>query len=891
MPLGSSPAFLHEDEEVDGRTMKYLPIDRLYSSTSPCINPSGSSSVMSKKVKARKLIEEEDEEEEKGEKMMVKKEPFLLVYRRRNKKKPRPCDERSEGDHHHQSGGDSRKKAKKNYELLSLDSSGISGPRHLRRSGGLSRKGKESDIGCRGRCPGSSKESSSAFSRTQRWVELDFDGVEPNVFVGMTCKVFWPMDDNWYKGSVSGYNSVTRKHCIEYNDGDVEHLSLTDEKIKFHLSTEEVQHWNLKYDVSSREKKGLNYNEMLALAASFDDCQDLEPGDLVWAKLTGHAMWPAVIVDESNIGERGVLQLVRHNQSVLVQFFGTHDFARINSKQAIPFLNGLLSSLHLKCKQTRFGRSLEEAKEYLRDQQLPETMLQMRKSNSAEGSWDYSREKEERIYSCEDHGEDMMQKTVECNSTLPLEIGNLRVTSLGKVVCNSMHFHDKKHIWPEGYTAFRTFTSMRDPSMETSYKMEVLRNPKVKSRPLFRVTSDDGQQIDGPNPSACWKEIYERIRQSQNNLNAEAQLLDVQSPGSEMFGFKNPKVAELIQDLPNARFCSKYFKRCGDFPEGFRAVHVDWNDLDRCSVCNNDEEYEDNLFLQCDKCRMMVHARCYGELESLDGVLWFCNLCRPGAPKSPPRCCLCPVTGGALKPTTDGRWAHLACAIWIPETCLVDVKRMEPIDGLARINKDRWKLLCSICTVGYGACIQCSHCTCRVAYHPLCARAEGLCVELEGEDGTHLMSFEEDGQCIRLLSFCKKHRQTGNDGKQVDENVVLLDQCASKYVPASNTSGCARTEPYNLFGRRGRKEPQVLAAASVKRLFVENMPHLVRDYYQNGVNLGFHGDESQLLLLPGASKGGIQHVASANISSMAEKYHNMKITFRKRLAFGQQSIH
>jgi hypothetical protein len=83
-----------------------------------------------------------------------------------------------------------------------------------------------------------------------------------------------------------------------------------------------------------------------------------------------------------------------------------------------------------------------------------------------------------------------------------------------------------------------------------------------------------------------------------------------------------------------------------------------------------------------------VHARCYGELEPLDGALWLCNLCRPGAPRVPPRCCLCPVTGiyalhflvkcvmylwdiklalgGAMKPTTDGRWAHLACAIWIP---------------------------------------------------------------------------------------------------------------------------------------------------------------------------------------------------------------------------------
>ena len=29
-------------------------------------------------------------------------------------------------------------------------------------------------------------------------------------------------------------------------------------------------------------------------------------------------------------------------------------------------------------------------------------------------------------------------------------------------------------------------------------------------------------------------------------------------------------------------------------------------------------------------------------------------------------------------------------------------------------------------------------------------------------------------------------------------------------------------EPYSHFGRRGRKEPEALAAASLKRLFVEN---------------------------------------------------------------------
>lgn len=875
--------------------MKYLPINRLYSSTSPCINPSGSSSVMSKKVKARQLIDEEEEGDEEQEEKKALKTP-VLVYRRRLKK-PRPGrDEVSGGIDRQSCDSDgnavtkSGKKTRKNYELLSLDSSGIGGPR-LRGSGGLSTsKGEDSGIRKRGR----TAKDSSALSTTKRWVELDSDGVDPNVFVGMACKVYWPMDEDWYKGSVTGYNSGTRKHCIEYNDGDIEHLILMDEKVKFHISSEEMQHLNLKYDVSSMEKKGLNYNEMLALAASFDDCQDLEPGDLVWAKLTGHAMWPAVVVDESNIGARGGLQLIRHDQSVLVQFFGTHDFARINSKQAIPFLNGLLSSLHLKCKQIRFHRSLEEAKMYLSNQQLPKSMLQLQKGMGADDSWGSSGVDEERIDLCEDNVEGMMQKTFECSSTSPLEIGNIRVTSLGKIVCDSMHFHDKRHIWPEGYTAFRTFTSIKDPRMETSYKMEVLRNLKVKTRPLFRVTSDDGEQIDGPNPTACWKEIYDRIRNNKwNELNAEGEGHDFQSPGSEMFGFKNPKIAQLIQDLPNSRFCSKYFESCRDVPESYRAVHVAWKDLDRCSVCHMDEEYEDNLFLQCDKCRMMVHARCYGELEPLDGVLWFCNLCRPGAPKSPPRCCLCPVTGGAIKPTTDGRWAHLACAMWIPETCLADVKRMEPIDGLSRINKDRWKLLCSICGVSFGACIQCSNSTCRVAYHPLCARAAGLCVELEDEDGIQLMSLDEDDeQCIRLLSFCKKHRQPGNEWKQIDETLELPDRCASSYVPPSNPSGCARSEPYNFFGRRGQKEPQVLAAASVKRLFIENRPHLVGGYHQNQIGSSAYYNESlQTLSLSGDPKLRTRLETSASISSMTEKYQNMKTTFRKRLAFGKSRIH
>ncbi|CAL9064221.1 histone-lysine N-methyltransferase TRX1-like [Musa acuminata AAA Group] len=917
--------FVHEEEDVD-HPVRYLPLGHVYSSSASSVNPSGSSSIVSKKVKARKIVENGDlgggEEDGGGRNELFGLDPAgmckssarqpILVYQRRIKKpcvgspkrRVESCSERSEeGSDRGRSNGvvDSlgdgqiaKKRRIMKYELLRLGSgsgslNGNAAPRSRAGEGCKRANSAEPKKNVRG-----AQKDSSAVGKVKRWVELEFKGADPQVLIGLVCKVFWPMDDDWYKGSVTEYNPLTTQHRVEYEDGEIEHLILSSERIKFHLSCEDLEHLHLKCGVPNLEKKGPNYNELLALALSFHDCQDLEPGELVWAKLTGHAMWPAVVVSESNFGPRGDLKPTRINQSILVQFFGTHDFARIKLKQAIPFLNGLLSSLHLKCKQARFYRSLDEAKMYLIEQQLPKSMLHLQKRIEADDIKSASGE-DEGTKSDDDLSTGYIINAVELASTSPIEIGNLRVTSLGKIVCDSDYFHNKKHIWPEGYTAFRKFTSLEDPCSVMSYRMEVLRNPKVKVRPLFRVTTDDGEQIDGSTPNACWKEIYSRIRNKQwDDTQTEVEGSGLQKSGSYMFGFSNPHIAQLIQELPNSRVCSKYFDSYGDMPMGYRAVRVDWKDLDRCGVCDMDEEYEDNLFLQCDKCRIMVHAKCYGELEPLDGVLWLCNLCRPGAPKFPPRCCLCPVIGGAIKPTTDGRWAHLTCAMWIPETCLVDVKRMEPIDGISRINKDRWKLLCSICGVSYGACIQCSHNTCRVAYHPLCARAAGLCVELEDEDKIHLMSLDEDDdQCIRLLSFCKKHRQPSNERPPADDSLRLPTQLGSSYVPASNPSGCARSEPYNFSGRRGQKQPQILGAASQKRLFVENKPYLVTGFRQNGSACGLSGNISAQAqcTLDDLKLGASQFEKHVSVCSMAEKYRNMKATFRRRLAFGKSKIH
>lgn len=43
---------------------------------------------------------------------------------------------------------------------------------------------------------------------------------------------------------------------------------------------------------------------------------------------SGHTVWPAIVLDESFVGIRRGLNKISGEKSVLVQFFGTHDFAR-----------------------------------------------------------------------------------------------------------------------------------------------------------------------------------------------------------------------------------------------------------------------------------------------------------------------------------------------------------------------------------------------------------------------------------------------------------------------------------------------------------------------------------------------------------------------------------
>ncbi|XP_040970923.1 uncharacterized protein [Gossypium hirsutum] len=185
--------------------------------------------------------------------------------------------------------------------------------------------------------------------------------------------------------------------------------------------------------------------------------------------------------------------------------------------------------------------------------------------------------------------------------------------------------------------------------------------------------------------------------------------------------------------------------------------------------CTDDTRKESNRLVVCCSCKVAVHQKCYGVQNDVDSS-WLCSWCKQkndsndaGKP-----CTLCPKQGGALKPIQKSdensgsmEFAHMFCSIWMPEVYVEDLTKMEPIINVGEVKETRKKLVCNVCRVKHGACVPCSHGTCRNSFHPLCAREAGHRMEVwarYGCDNLFLVFLQ-----IEMRAFCSKHSEIRNN--------------------------------------------------------------------------------------------------------------------------------
>ncbi|VDO23258.1 unnamed protein product [Haemonchus placei] len=194
--------------------------------------------------------------------------------------------------------------------------------------------------------------------------------------------------------------------------------------------------------------------------------------------------------------------------------------------------------------------------------------------------------------------------------------------------------------------------------------------------------------------------------------------------------------------------------------------------LGGCCVCADENGWTDNPLIYCDGpgCEVAVHQGCYGIQEVPEGE-WLCAKCHVAATTYSngelsrngssngvshdmikARCELCPFSYGALKRTEQKGWAHVICALYIPEVRFGDVHSMDPVI-LSDVPMERFEKLCYICAnagdsraAQMGACMSCNKPGCKRGFHVTCAQQRGLLCEEGG-----------GSKNVKYCGYCEHH--------------------------------------------------------------------------------------------------------------------------------------
>ena len=232
-----------------------------------------------------------------------------------------------------------------------------------------------------------------------------------------------------------------------------------------------------------------------------------------------------------------------------------------------------------------------------------------------------------------------------------------------------------------------------------------------------------------------------------------------------------------------------------------------------CCVCLDETGWPDNQLVYCDGagCTVAVHQACYGIISVPEGS-WFCKRCESQERQVRLKCELCPSKDGALKRTDNSGWAHIVCALYIPEVKFGSNTTMEPI-RIAEVPYERFQKSCYICedkgdsmnAKGKGSCISCHYPSCRRSFHVTCAQSSRLLCE------------EETGsERLDYFGYCEHHISQQHNRNFAQSPADLNDRCSAA---SSNSTASAHSETT----KPDLSRPQAQAPGDVAKIKKEKL--------------------------------------------------------------------
>lgn len=134
----------------------------------------------------------------------------------------------------------------------------------------------------------------------------------------------------------------------------------------------------------------------------------------------------------------------------------------------------------------------------------------------------------------------------------PIVLGSLTIHSLGVIVPERPGFHTEQCIFPVGFCSSRTYSSLKNPTMQCLYQCTVTDSP---FGPRFEITPEDdpGRSLIASNSNEVHHMLLESI-----NAACGKEVVSTDGQGAKFFGLSHPTVQNLIQSCAGARKCTDY---------------------------------------------------------------------------------------------------------------------------------------------------------------------------------------------------------------------------------------------------------------------------------------------------------------------------------------------